>query len=158
MAASILTWAISVAPVWFQTPGVGTEVLILHIKADLDSRLSQHPSLPPWHTLPPTLNFQPRNWAALPPRGSTLYNPGILDFSSSLSTCVLSLTLCMCQELISCPRACTVSGLPSLQSHLGASHFLSLENGYPSECEKNTKYSRSNFKEKTERHQRRKRV
>lgn len=35
----------------------GAEVLILHIKADLASRFSQHPSVPTWLILPPTLNF-----------------------------------------------------------------------------------------------------
>jgi hypothetical protein len=32
--------------VWFQIPGQGTEEQILHIKADLASRFSQHPSVP----------------------------------------------------------------------------------------------------------------
>ena len=45
------------AIIWFQTQGQGTEVHILHTKADLASRFSQHPSVPTWHTLPPTLNF-----------------------------------------------------------------------------------------------------
>jgi hypothetical protein len=35
----------------------GTEVHILHIKADLASRFSQHLSVPTCHTLTPTLNF-----------------------------------------------------------------------------------------------------
>ena len=38
---------------WFQILGQGTEMLILHTKADLASRFSQHPSVPTWHTLPP---------------------------------------------------------------------------------------------------------
>ena len=33
------------------------EVHILHIKVDLTPRFSQHPSVPAWHTLTPTLNF-----------------------------------------------------------------------------------------------------
>jgi hypothetical protein len=40
--------------VWFWNPGQGTEVHILHIKADLASRFFQHPSVPTWHTLPPS--------------------------------------------------------------------------------------------------------
>ena len=35
----------------------GAEMHILHTKADLTSRFSQHPSVPTWHTLPLTLNF-----------------------------------------------------------------------------------------------------
>ena len=55
---------------------------ILHIKADLASRFSKHFSVPSWHTLLSTLNFL-RGWAALPPRGSSLYNPDILDSPTS---------------------------------------------------------------------------
>lgn len=43
--------------VWFQTQGQGTEVHMLHTKAELVSKFSQHPSSPTWHILPPTLNF-----------------------------------------------------------------------------------------------------
>jgi hypothetical protein len=37
---------------WLQTPGQGTEVHILHTKADLTPRFSQHPSVPSQHSLP----------------------------------------------------------------------------------------------------------
>jgi hypothetical protein len=55
---------VCLVPGWAQ----GTEVHILHIKADLASRFSQHPSVvPTWLTLPLTLNFPAQGgWAALP--------------------------------------------------------------------------------------------
>ena len=47
-------WAIVV---WFWTQDKEF-LMILHVKEDLASRFSQHPSLPTWHIiLPPILNF-----------------------------------------------------------------------------------------------------
>jgi hypothetical protein len=51
---------------------------ILHTKADLASRFSQHPSVPNGHTLPPTLNFPVQGLGCSSPRGSSLYNPDVL--------------------------------------------------------------------------------
>ena len=65
--------------IWFLTPpGQGTEVRILHIKADLTSRFSQHPAVSFWHILSPTLNFPAQELGCPSPRGSSLYHPDIL--------------------------------------------------------------------------------
>lgn len=53
----------------FWTPGQGTEGHILHIKADLASRFSQHPSVPTWYTLLPILELSsPDTWLPFPKR------------------------------------------------------------------------------------------
>jgi hypothetical protein len=70
----------------FWTLGQGAEVCILHIKADLPSRFSQHPSVPTRHTLSPTLNFPAQGTNYPSPRDFSLYNPDILrTLSLSLS-------------------------------------------------------------------------
>jgi hypothetical protein len=80
------------------------EIHSLHIKTDLTPRFSQHPLVPIWHTLPPTLNF-----SCPSPRGSSLYNP---DTSGSVG---LSLSLFSSPSLPPLPMA------TSLASFLGDS-------------------------------------
>jgi hypothetical protein len=68
-------------------PGQGTEVHILHLKKDLASWISQHPSVPIWHTLPPTQNFLAQGWAASSPEAPPyiIQTFWTLFFFSSLS-------------------------------------------------------------------------
>lgn len=54
MKQNLYPCSFSEAECW---PGQGTEVHILHTKADLAFRFSKHPSVPIWHTLPSTLTF-----------------------------------------------------------------------------------------------------
>lgn len=60
----------------------GIEVHIFHIKADMASRFSHHPSFSIWHTLHPILNFPAMGFGCPFPKSSCLYNP---DTDLSLS-------------------------------------------------------------------------
>ena len=79
----------------------GTEVYTLHIKADLASRFSQHPSVPIWHNLPPILNFPAQRLGCLLSEAlsymiQTLWSP--LALSLPFSLCAHNLMSFYCQN------------------------------------------------------------
>ena len=86
------TWDILWQPYCFSDIDLvsqGTEVHILHTKADLASSFSQNPSVPTWHTLFPALGL-----GCPPPRCSSLYNPDVI-----VALCILSLFLSLSPPL-----------------------------------------------------------
>ena len=71
-------YSFSNSRLWFWTRGWGIAVFILHIKPDLASRFSHHPSGLSWHTVPPTLNFPVQELGCSSTRDFFLCNPDIL--------------------------------------------------------------------------------